>query len=203
VKLNSRSWEGISGLLLLVGSVQFFFGLLVAEAIYPSYQGWQTISDLGVASSSPTAAIIFNSSLVLEGVLVVLAAFCPYGAYHRIVVSMFFGLGGIGAVGGALFPEDVHPTHLEISVFSFLIAGLTPFIALKVQRKPFSYVSVLLGAISFTAALLLSQNYTFGLAYGTMERFVAYPTLLWAIAFGGYLMNHPRDVNSINWTEME
>ncbi len=46
-----------------------------------------------------------------------------------------------------------------------------------------------MGILSFAAAALLSMNYTLGLAYGAMERVVAYPTILWAVGFGAYLMN--------------
>jgi hypothetical protein len=35
--------------------------------------------------------------------------------------------------------------------------------------------------------LFASGNY-FGLGRGGMERLIAYPTLLWSVAFGGYLM---------------
>lgn len=189
-EMTTTSYRQVSGALLFVGSVQFFLGLLLAEEVYPSYAVWQTISDLGVAGASVASARIFNSSLFLQGVLAVAAAFFLYLSYRRILVSTFFVLGGLGAIGGALFPEDVHPIHLEISIMSFFVAGLTPFATLRLQKPPFTYISILLGALSFVAAFLLSQNYLFGLPYGAMERMIAYPTLLWVIGFGGYLMSN-------------
>ncbi len=116
-------------MLLFAGSVQFLLGLVVAEEVYPDYRVSQTISSLGMGSS----ALIFNTSLFLEGALVVAAACFLHLAYHRVLVSTFFAVGGIGAMGGALFPQDVVNVHLAISVVSFFVAGLTPFVTLRLQ----------------------------------------------------------------------
>jgi hypothetical membrane protein len=175
--------------LLISGALVFFFGLQIAEQVYPSYQVSQTISSLGVASASAASALIFNSSLVIEGIMVMVAAFLLQLSYHRIIISSSFFLGGLGAVAGAILPQDLGLIHLEISIFAFFVAGLTPFVSLLIQHKPFAYVSIVLGSLTFVAAVLLSLGITFGLPFGAMERVVAYPSLLWAIAFGGYLAN--------------
>ena len=170
-----------------MGSVQFFLGLVIAEQVYPEYRVYQTISSLGVG---PTA-FIFNSSLLLEGILVLAAAYFLHRAYHRTLVTGLFFIGGIGAMGGALFPEDVYNVHLAISIVSFFAAGLTPFVTVKLQKPPFTYVSIALGSLSFGAAIFLAIPQgisTLGLAFGTVERIVAYPTLLWVVGFGSYLM---------------
>ncbi len=102
-------------MLLFAGSVQFLLGLVIAEEVYPDYRVSQTISDLGVGPS----ALVFNSSLFLEGVLVVAAAYFLHLAYHKFSVTTFFALGGIGAMGGALFPENVYDTHLAMFQVQF------------------------------------------------------------------------------------
>ncbi len=179
--------EKISGVLLFAGSVQFFLGLVIAEEVYPDYRVSQTISSLGVGPS----ASIFNSSLFLEGALVLVAAFFLHKTYHRILATNFFAMGGLGAMGGALFPQNVSDAHLAISIVSFFAAGLAPFVTLRLQRPPFTYISIILGTVSFAAAIILAipqGPYSLGLAFGTVERIVAYPTLLWVLGFGSYLM---------------
>ena len=50
---------------------------------------------------------------------------------------------------------------------------------------------MILGAATLTAAVLFvtTQDYGYlGLGVGGMERMMAYPTLLWVIGFGGYLL---------------
>jgi hypothetical protein len=89
-----------------------------------------------VASASVASALIFNSSLFLEGVFVLLAAYFLYLAYHKPSVTIPFYLGGIGAIGGAFFPEDVGSAHSAISILSFFAAGITPFITLRLQKLP-------------------------------------------------------------------
>ena len=188
----------ISGLLLFVGSVQFLLGLVLAEEVYPDYRVSMTISSLGRPGHS---ASIFNSSLFLEGMLVLAAAYFLHKAYSKIPVTTFFALGGLGAMGGALFPEDVYNIHLAISIVSFFAAGLTPFVTLPLQSSPFKYLSISLGTLSFVAAVILAIPQVFdsvGLPYGAVERIVAYPTLLWVIGFGSQLMNRdPENQMSI------
>jgi hypothetical membrane protein len=186
--MGAQTYRKVAGALLFIGSAQFVLGLMLAEELYPEYRVWQTISDLGVARVSASSALVFNSSLFLQGAFAIAAAYLLQLAYKGRIVSAFFVLGGAGAISAALFPEDVIPLHLEISIVSFFASGLTPFITLKLQRPPLTYISVLLGALSFVAALLLSLNYTLGLAYGAVERLVAFPTLIWVLGFGGYLM---------------
>ncbi len=181
--------EKASGVLLFVGSVQFLLGLVVAEEVYPDYRISQTISSLGRPGPS---ALIFNSSLFLEGVLVLVAAYFLQKAYRNVLATAFFALGAVGAMGAALFPEDVYNIHLAISIVSFFAAGLTPFVTLPLQRSPFKYLSISLGTLSFAAAAVLAipqAFYSLGLPYGGVERIVAYPTLLWAIGFGTQIMN--------------
>jgi len=186
-----------AGALIFAGSVQLMLGISLAEELYPGYNVSQTISSLGVASASVSSALVFNSSLFLEGLLVLVGAYYLWRAAKNPLVSALFALGGIGAFGGALFPQDVPNIHLGISIVSFFAAGLAPFATLKLQTPPFRYFSVSMGIISFTAAVLLSMNYTLGLAYGAMERVVAYPTILWAVGFGAYLMNQgPQKVDA-------
>ena len=182
---NSRR----AGALIFAGSVQLVFGIFLAEELYPGYSVSQTISSLGVASASAPSALVFNSSLFLEGLLVLAGAYYLWRAAKSPLITVLFALGGIGAVGGALFPQDVPNVHLGISIISFFAAGLAPFATLRLQTPPFKYFSVLAGIVSFTAAALLSTNLTLGLAYGAMERIVAYPAILWAAGFGAYLMN--------------
>src|SRR5712692_10543217 len=181
--------EKASGVLLFVGSVQFLLGLVVAEEVYPDYRISQTISSLGRPGPS---ALIFNSSLFLEGVLVLVAAYFLQKAYRNVLATTFFALGAMGAMGAALFPEDVYNIHLAVSIVSFFVAGLTPFVTLPLQSSPFKYLSISLGTLSFAAAAILAIPqlfYSLGLPYGAIERIVAYPTLLWVIGFGTQVMS--------------
>jgi hypothetical protein len=129
------------------------------------------------------------------------ATYFLHKAYHRIPVTVFFAVGGLAAMGGALFPEDVYNVHLAISIVSFFAAGLTPFVTLPLQSSPFKYLSISLGTLSFAAAVILAIPqifYPLGLPYGAVERIVAYPTLLWVIGFGSHIMSrNPKQISVV------
>ncbi len=125
-----------AGALIFAGSVQLMLGIFLAEEFYPGYNVSQTISSLGVASASASSALVFNSSFFLEGSLVLGGAYYLWLAAKNPFVSAIFALGGMGAIGGALFPQDVPNIHLGISIVSFFAAGLAPFATLRLQTPP-------------------------------------------------------------------
>lgn len=95
-----------------------------------------------------------------------------------------------------MFPEDSPLMHEIVSDIAFIFAGLVPIAACRLVGRPFSYFSAVMGLLSLSALVLLSAEYSFGLGQqfylglgrGGMERMIAYPTLLWDLAFGGYLI---------------
>lgn len=180
--LEDRENAGIS---LVVGGIICILGIIVSEALYPGYSTSQNyISDLGVGPS----ALIFNSALVILGILIMVSAYFIYKAIGGKVFPVLVFLAGIGAAGVGLFTEEAGVMHGIFALIVFLFGGLSAIASFKVQKPPLSYLSVILGIIVLIALVLfISHNYM-GLGVGGMERLVAYPALLWAIAFGGYLL---------------
>jgi hypothetical membrane protein len=186
-------YRKVAGAVILVGGSQFVFGMLVAEALYPGYSISQNyISDLGAGPSAP----IFNSSVFLLGLMVVVDAYFVHRSYRNRLVTGLLLLAGAGAMGVGVFPENYPAMHEIVSDIAFIFGGLLPIAAYRVVRKPFSYLSVVMGVLSLSAMVLLSAQYSFslgeqyllGLGPGGMERMIVYPILLWEAAFGGYLM---------------
>ena len=58
----------------------------------------------------------------------------------------------------------------------------------KLQKSPLSYLAVVLGLLSLISLALFGLGIYLGLGAGGMERMIAYPTLLWALGFGGHLI---------------
>lgn len=186
-----------AGALVFVGGSQFVVGMLVAEALYPGYSISQNyISDLGVGPS----AMIFNSSIFLLGLLVVTSAYFVHRSFGNRLVTVLIVLAGIGAMGVGVFPENSPAMHEIVSDVAFIFGGLLPIVTYRLVRKPFSYLSVVMGLLSLSAMTLLSAQYSFslgeqyflGLGPGGMERMIVYPVLLWEVAFGGHLMASPK-----------
>jgi hypothetical membrane protein len=183
-----------AGVAIFVGSVQFSIGLILAEIYYPGYSVANNyVSDLGATCNStchiyqPTSTI-FNSSIVLLGLLILVSAYFLQRAYHWKPATVLISLGGIGALGVGLFPETTGIWHSIFSLIVFLFAGLSAIVAARFQKKPQFYFSIILGLATLVALVLYVGGNYLGLGAGGMERMVVYPVLVWAVAFGGHLM---------------
>jgi hypothetical membrane protein len=186
----------VAGTLLLVGGVQFVIALIIAEAVYPGYSiSGNFISDLGVWGKP--SAPVFNSSAMLLGSTVLAAAYFINRHFKNRVITVMFALAGAGALGVGIFPENTFvvngiPVIHYISAFlGFIVGGFAAIATYKITKPPFRYLSVILGVAALTAAVLFVTTRgigLLGLSIGGMERMMAYPTILWIISLGGYLL---------------
>ncbi len=176
----------LAGLLLVVGGVQWILAVIVAEARYPDYSiARNYISDLGVERGS---ALIFNGSTFLLGALVMAAAYAIRREFgSRFFVASLF-LAGVGPLGVGIFNENHIVFHSLFALIAFVFGGVSAVAAAKFLRKPISHVAMAIGAFMLLALIFLAARLHFGIGVGGMERMIAYPTLLWTIGFGGYLL---------------
>jgi hypothetical membrane protein len=189
--------QKLAGALLFVAAAQFFVGMLFAEALYPGYSiSGNYISDLGATCNDagvcvihqPTANI-FNGSVVLLGAMLVLAAYFFWRSMGWKVFPILVLLTGIGAMGVGVFPETAPLAHEITSDIAFIFAGISAIWAYRLTKIPMSYFSAILGVVSLVAIVLFTANVLLGLGVGGMERMIVYPAILWAVAFGSYLLN--------------
>ncbi len=174
-----------AGLLTFLGGAQFLVLLMVAEAVQPDYSIRDNfISDLGVGPAAP----IFNSSVFVLGVFVLLAALFLYRARRIKVLPILLVLTGVGAMGVGIFPETTGAPH-EISAFvAFVFGGLAAILSYTVLRGVLGYISIALGLVGLLALGLFARGVYDGLGVGGMERLIVYPVLIWAVAFGARLI---------------
>lgn len=185
-----------AGLALFVGAIQFGIGLILAEIYYPGYNvSTNYVSDLGATCpSGGTCTIyqpssdIFNGSIIILGLLVLLSAYFIQKSFAWKPATGLITIAGIGALGVGFFPETTGVVHSIFSLIVFLFAGLSAIVTFWLQKPPLSYLSVILGAVTLFALFLYVGDIYLGLGAGGMERMVLYPVLLWAIGFGGHLM---------------
>jgi len=182
-----------AGLLLAIGSIQWFFIVLISEGLYPGYvSSFHYVSTLGTGHT----ANLYNASTFLLGVCVVTASLL----IHRFNPSrLFFALlliAGLGAIGLGVFPEDSRPMHGIVTPITLIFGGLAGAFAFKVQSRPLSYLSMILGAGSIATGLLFipymglsveSDVMYLGFYKGTLERTVIYPLILWMMTLGSQL----------------
>jgi len=174
----------LAGYFALIGTLQFLISMVIAESLYPGYSVHSNyISDLGVGSTAP----IFNSSIVIFGVLVLIAGALLLRAL-RMPFTVAMILAGMGAIGVGMFPEgSPHGLHTIFSLITFLFGGITAIFSYRIQPRALAITSVVLGAVALIALAMYVGEYYASLGWGGMERMIAYPILFWALVFGGYL----------------
>jgi hypothetical membrane protein len=191
----------LAGALLFLGGAQFSVGLIVAEAVYPNYSVSQNyISDLGVWGH--LSAAVFNPSIFLFGLLIMAGAYLIQREFKAHYVALFFMLAGLGSAGVGVFPENtflVNGTPVFHSIFAlmaFLFGGAAAIASHKLAKPPFKYFAIVFGAMTLLALglfLTTVSSGSLGLGAGGLERMVAYPTTIWTIGLGGYLMAQPKE----------
>jgi hypothetical membrane protein len=193
------SYQRLAGITLFVGAFGFILAMQIAEFIDGSSYNVSKnyISDLGTYCSPTCINLpshnLFDTSVFLVGVAIVLASYFLYKSFRKIVLSGLLILSGIGAMGVGIFPENLALEHGIFSLVVFLFGGLAAIAAYMIEQRPFNYFSVIIGAFSVVMLALYVFGYYLGLGAGGMERMVAYPELLWGVGLGGHLISmEPR-----------
>ncbi|MEM4316246.1 MAG: DUF998 domain-containing protein [Nitrososphaerota archaeon] len=176
----------LASILLFVGIAQFMVFLRVSEAVYPGYSvAGNYISDLGVGPAAP----IFNTSIIVLGVLVISASLLVYRVFHDLAFTVLVFMTGFGAAGVGVFPEgSPYNLHMIMSFMVFFSAGLSAIAAYRVTPQPLKTISIFSGILTLTTLILFASGTYLGLGHGGMERMIAYPPLIWGLVLAGYLM---------------
>jgi hypothetical membrane protein len=155
------------------------------------------ISDLG-ASEPPESVIvqpsgtIFNATMIVAGLLILAGTVFVFRSLRARGFPVLLALLGIGALGVGIFPGNYGDLHAIMALMTFVAGGLSAIAAFTVTRPPFRYISVIPGILGLLPLLLFYVMGTLNpfviLGYGGLERWIAYPIVLWVTGFGGYLM---------------
>ena len=192
----------LSGLLYFLAGAIVLMGIITAEAFYPS--GYSTfkneISDLGATRqpnsvSFEPSSTIFNTIMLLAGIMVLVASFYQHKYFKKFLFSIPVMLFGLGLVGVGIFPGNVRPYHGMAAMLTFLSGGFCAITSFKIVTSPFKFVSISFGSIALLtwfSAVFASATLISFIGIGGLERWVAYPIMLWLTAFGGYLMNEKQ-----------
>jgi hypothetical membrane protein len=103
---------------------------------------------------------------------------------------------GIGVLGVGVFPGNYGNVHAIFALLTFSAGGVAAIASYAIETGPFRYFSVLLGVVALATLLLQlmlgDSNPMAALGIGGVERWVAYPILLWITGLGGHLMGRAR-----------
>jgi hypothetical membrane protein len=202
---RAKSAEGchnIAGALLFIAGVVILLGIITAEALYPGYSTSQNmISDLGATMPPDSiilepSATIFNLTMIISGLCMIVSSGLIHRVFGTASVTATLVMSGIGVLGVGVFPGNYGNVHAIFALLAFFFGGLAAIMSYKVVSSPFRYFSAALGIIALGNLLLyylMGQGSPFAiLDYGGLERWIAYPVVLWITGFGGYLMGRAQ-----------
>ncbi len=187
--------QGIAGAALFVLAAQFMTVIMLAAAMAPGYDiHGGAISDLGVIGET---ALLFNLSLIAVGVLNTVGGYLLYRSHGKRWLLALFVLAGLGAAGAGLIPLDRGGLHGIFALFAFLFFNVEAIGSASIVSGPMKWVSVLAGVVGLAFVVIMvigdaGNSAVFGpFGHGGAERMIVYPSMLWMLAFGGYLMAEP------------
>jgi len=196
----------IAGVLAVVAGVVWIIGVFVAQAYYPNYSvTYNALSDLGATCHSATAltpnscliyqpsSIIFNTTLILFGVLSVPAGYFVDRSLRKRFFSILLGLFGLGVLIDGVFAENVQLTIHGLGAFVALLTGVMAAITVyrleEATPRYFQYSSAAIGIVSLAGTLTLGlvplgtlESSVIG--FGGVERITLYPLIIWEALLG-------------------
>jgi hypothetical membrane protein len=190
--------QRVPGVVLFVLAAQFMTVIMLAASMAPGYDvGGGAISDLGVVAET---AALFNVSLIVTGVLNLVAGSLLYVERRSLVLLGVYVAAAAGALGAGLVPLDRGDAHGLFALAAFLFFNVQAIASSRVVAGPMRVVSVLAGVVGlvFVVIMVIGDAGTpavFGpIGHGGAERMIVYPVMLWLLAFGGYLMGRSPNV---------
>jgi hypothetical membrane protein len=103
----------------------------------------------------------------------------------------------VGATGAGLVPLNTSELHSLFALFAFLFFNVEALACSAVVSGPLRPISALAGVVGLAFVVLMvigdaGNAAAFGvIGHGGAERMIVYPSMLWMLAFGGYLMAAP------------
>lgn len=189
---TSRAGSALPGILLFLLAAQFMTAIMLAASMAPGYDmAGGAISDLG---TYPETALLFNTSLVAVGLLNIVGGYAYYRIHGRRGILAIFVLAGIGAAGAGLVPLNTSDLHGLFALVAFLFFNLEALACATLVTGPARWLSLVAGLIGLAFVVLMiigdsGNSAVFGpIGHGGAERMIAYPPMLWLMAFGGYLL---------------
>ena len=194
--------RAIAGALLSITGIGMILSIITNEALYPAARHYttftNTISDLS-GTEPPnsymvqTNRLIFILTMAICGVLVLTATYLLWRVVERRRFLVALAIFGVGLVGISVFPGNVAAWHPLFAFACFIGGAVAAILSRKVLRSSTRYFAATLGTIALVATVFGLESFAdWGpqaeIGVGGMERWIAYPVLLWLVMLGSDLM---------------
>lgn len=187
---TSLTWPGT---FIAASGVIVFFGIFLGEHYFHGYNARiNTISDLGQKTSplnsTNTSLLIFNSAMVIAGICTIIGALSLRSTLNNNFVTIALLIHGIAIAGVGIFPSTLGGVHFVFALLTFTSAEFVAIASFFSTQSNVRFLFLVLGCVS-VIALLANGYLKTALGVGAAERWIVYPTTIWLIAYGIYLLN--------------
>lgn len=188
-----KLYNDLPGLLLIYAGLKIFFGIILSEIFFNNYSTKNNVvSDLGRSASptnSPTTSVvIFNGAMIVAGIAITYSAFRLIPVIDKNYITIPLIIHGIAVACVGIFPSNLSIPHTIAAITTFLTVEFVAVAAITYIGSPLSWVSAILGIFGFISLLTYPVIKTY-LGDGGAERLIIYPTTLWLVIFGVYLLS--------------
>lgn len=167
VKPMTSGNKTIAGTILFVAGVLYLFG-----------------TDIGTHFSNTN---LFNSSVIVLGLLVIVSAFFIQMAYKSVIFTILLVVTGITAVVYILFPVNSN-TYLAFAYTGYIFAGLAAIASYKFEKSPLSYISILLGILIIITFALWAAKVDLSSGIQMPPSAIDDLIMPWLIGFGAHII---------------
>ena len=157
----------LSGSILFVGAVVYILGTVAGEKF--------------------GNATLYNASVVILGLLMLLSVYFIQKAFKSIILSAFIALAGIGTIGVGLLTY----ASTEYYVFAgigYIFFALAAIMSYKFEKAPLTYLSVILGVIALVSLGLWAGNIELGPGIKVTPIIIDMAMMLWLSGFGAHII---------------
>jgi hypothetical membrane protein len=192
-KSGIKTKSTISGVLIFLAGLIIFMGIITGEIFHKlNFNSRDNyISELAAPMPPNTiipqpSAVIFNTSMIVSGILIVIGAWLVQSSFKKLIVSIPLVLFGLGISGVGICPGYVIPWHGIFAFVIFLSGGIVAISSYRIVNSPIKFIFIALGIIAL-GFLFLQKFFIPALGVGGVERWLFYPEVFWLLGFGAYL----------------
>lgn len=130
--------------------------------------------------------LLWYGSIILFGLLVIAGAYFALKVFKNLPFSTLLALAGIGMIGFGVTQYGSTASD-ACAAFSYIFFALAAIWSSKMEKKPFSYISIILGAMALVALIIWASGYQF---YGGTYNSETADWLIspWLVCFGVYML---------------
>jgi hypothetical membrane protein len=192
--VDIRSSLAKSGTLLFLAGFLIFMGIITCEIFYRADYNTRDsyISELATTSSTvkeiqEPSATILNFTMIITGIMVMIAAFYVHKVFRKYISTVPLGLLGMGLSGVGILPGDIVPWHFIFALVIFIFGGVAAITSFKIVHSPLRFIFICFGVIALIF-LFFNNIWSGQIGAGGAERWLFYPIVFWLTGMGTYLL---------------